>query len=59
MDIQAKCSNIVDEILNVMMEAEQTCKYRWPHETVVLLTVFSFLSKMIFASNVDNDTKDD
>ena len=42
-----------------MIEAEQTCKYRWPHETVVLLTVFSFLSKMIFASNVDNDTKDD
>lgn len=59
MDIQAKCSNIVDEILNVMIEAEQTCKYRWPYETVVLLTVFSFLSKMIFASNVDNDTKDD
>ena len=30
MNIQTKCGDIVDEILNVVIKAEQTFKYRWP-----------------------------
>ena len=30
LDIQTKCVNIADEILNAAIDAERTFKYKWP-----------------------------
>ena len=32
-DIQTKCSDIANEILNVVIDAEQTFKWKWPQHT--------------------------
>ena len=35
LDIQTKCSNIANEILNGVIDAEQTFKCKWPYAWVL------------------------
>ena len=48
LDIQTKCGNIANEILNRVIDAEQTFKRKWPHSlfcpiSIIIILMFNNL----------------
>ena len=50
LDIQTKCSDITNEILNAASDAEQTFKCKWPYFVVWTIKGKPLIEKMQFSS---------
>ena len=53
LDIQTKCGDIANEILNAAIDAERTFKCKWPYYTMkVTLLLISFESYLLPKGNL-------